>query len=193
MDFTIFKIHPMGNSTSKVVSDEAEIKKFSHFQAADVKDWLDFFNSNYSNGSMSVYDMESLFRMLFPLGQVEGFSSRLFRTINIGQTGLIDFSEFLIAFSILIKGSTFERLRWIFRFYDQDKDGVVSRDELSEGIEDLLKMIKGAISYNIDIKSCLDNIFTVVENTSGFLTFNDFEKLSESKHSPLKLFPFSSN
>lgn len=183
----------MGNTTSKVISDETEIKKFSHFPAADVKEWLNFFNSNYSSGSMSVYDLESLFRMLFPLGQVEGFSCRLFRTINIGQTGLIDFSEFLIAFSILVKGSSFEKLRWIFRFYDQDKDGVVSKDELSESIEDLMKMIKGTISSDIDITKCVEDIFALVENTSGFLTFNDFEKLSESKRSPLRLFPFASS
>lgn len=169
----------MGNQESKIQTNDLEIRKFSHFAPNDVREWSMHFATYYPAGYMTQADLEEIFLSFFPFGEVKKFCTSLFQTINIGQTGHIDFNEVLIAFSILVKGSNFEKMRWIFRFYDQDRDGVVSRGEMMEGIEDLQEMVRETIGSRIDAKNIVDDIFASLENESGFLTFSDFERLSE--------------
>lgn len=172
----------MGNQESKPVINDLEVRKFSHFPAGDVREWSVYFAASYPVGYMMQSDLEEIFLAFFPFGEVKKFCASLFQTINIGQTGNIDFNELLIAFSILTKGSNFEKIRWIFRFYDQDRDGFVSRAEMMEGIEDLQAMVRGAANAQTDAKTIVDKIFLSLENESGFLTFGDFERLSEINH-----------
>lgn len=114
----------MGSQESKPRVNDLEVRKFSHFPASDVKEWSTYFTANYPDGCMTQADLEEIFLAFFPFGEVKKFCASLFQTINIGQTGKIDFNELLIAFSILAKGSSFEKRRWIFRFYDRDRDGL---------------------------------------------------------------------
>ncbi|KAI4292487.1 neuronal calcium sensor 1 [Pancytospora philotis] len=172
----------MGNQESKAKPNDLDIKKFSHFPANDVRDWSAHFSAHYPGGYMTQEDLEALFREFFPFGSVKNFCSSLFQTINIGQTQQLDFNELLIAFSILVKGSPFEKIRWIFRFYDRDRDGFISREEMVCGLEDLHAMVNEAVDHRSNAKVIVDEIFASLENESGFLTFNDFERLSETRH-----------
>lgn len=40
----------------------------------------------------------------------------------------INFKEFLIVLSTLIKGTLNDRIKWLFYFYDINRDGKISRD-----------------------------------------------------------------
>lgn len=48
------------------------------------------------------------------------------------QDGVVDFREYVIAISMLIKGSAVEKLRWSFQLYDKDQDGAITRQEMLE-------------------------------------------------------------
>lgn len=171
----------MGNSKSKIDPDALDIRKFSHFSHIHLKEWSRNFKYLFTDGFMKKEDLQRLLKLLFPFGNPDKFTNTLFQTINISQTDCVDFNELLIAFSILSKGSKYEKLRWIFRFYDKDKDGIVSRSEMEESVEDLLAMTVGNSRDKEDAKKIVDDIFYKLENKSGFITFNDFERLSEVK------------
>ena len=47
-------------------------------------------------------------------------------------TGLINFEDFAVELAVLLLGSAEEKLRWVFRVYDLNKDGVLTRAELRE-------------------------------------------------------------
>ena len=59
--------------------------------------------------------------------------------------------EFL---SLLTRGSTLDRILWSFEFYDVNRDGVISRDE----------MMKVSINYIIWL-ACIRNVD--IKNTTG--------------------------
>lgn len=170
----------MGGQVSRPVDDgtEASLKKFTHFTPSDLKEWSTSFKTSFPANNMQLIDMVNLFHSLYPNGSPNSFCKALFRTINIAQNDKIDFNELLIALSILISGSDFERLRWLFRFYDQDRDGVVSRAELTEGITSICELVKGTPASQIDPECIADEIFRNLQNNSGFLTFDDFDRLS---------------
>eukprot|EP00866_Antonospora_locustae_P000908 jgi/Antlo1/908/1739 len=159
----------------------SDTEKFSHFPPKDIKSWSDSFYKAFPNGSMKVQDLERQLKCFFPFGDSRQFSKILFRTINISGTDTIDFHEMLIAFSILTKGSNFEKLRWIFRFYDCDNDGVVSRSEMMHATKALFDMVGTTFDLELDAETSVDMVFRELENRSGFLTFDDFRAIATKK------------
>lgn len=136
---------------------------------------------------MKVQDLEKQLKNFFPFGDTRRFSEILFRTINISGSNTVDFDELLIAFSILTKGSNFERLRWIFRFYDNDSDGVVSKTEMMNTTKALVDMVGSTLETEADAKAMVDRVFCDVENESGFLTFDDFKTIARKKSEALNI------
>lgn len=186
----------MGNKFSNPVlhSNLNARRKFAHFSDRDLKKWEHQFNHLFPSGYMTEKDMLSFMSKLFPFGQM-GFASLLYKTINISNTGEIDFSELLIAYSILRKGSVHEKLRWIFRLYDTDSDGVISKDEMGIVIESFIEMIRPASFISIDTNSTVfdtqkfvDGIFNESENESGFLSYDDFKWLAQRRRDLIQMF-----
>lgn len=179
----------MGNKISpNILQTAATVKKFSHFDESDIKKWSCEFNTNYPSGYMTERDLQIIFNKLFPFGDTSKFTGYLFRTINISGTRTVDFNELLIAYSILRKGSIFEKLRWIFRLYDCDNDGVVGKNEMIDVVRAYLDMIGSSFDVEIDVKKYVSNIFDELENKSGFLTFDDFKILATRGARVLQLF-----
>lgn len=179
----------MGNRISpNILQTAATIKKFSHFEESDIKKWSAEFNTFYPAGYMTEKDLQVLFKKLFPFSINNKFSVYLFKTINISGTKTVDFNEFLIAYSILRKGSVFEKLRWIFRLYDLDSDGVVGKDEMVKVVTAFLDMIGPSFDVEIDVNRFVNNLFIELENNSGFLTFDDFKMMAAKKAETLQIF-----
>ncbi|KAF9764869.1 Neuronal calcium sensor 1 [Nosema granulosis] len=177
----------MGSSLSSIPDvNQEDAKKFSHFPAQDIHEWSISFKKHFPRGYITVGELEAMFKRLFPFGSPKKFSSRLFQTINISQSNQVDFHEFLIAFSILIKGSSFEKLRWMFRFYDEDNDGVISKKEMITIAQGIIDMTSNTLDVHVDVHKTVDELFTILENESGFLTFDDFKELSIRKEDSFK-------
>ncbi|CAD25268.1 CALCIUM-BINDING PROTEIN OF THE RECOVERIN SUBFAMILY [Encephalitozoon cuniculi GB-M1] len=183
----------MGSGASTIPDNvEEDVRQFSHFPPRDIQEWSSSFRSEYPGGCMTLKDLEAMFRSFFPFGSPTNFSRRLFETINISQTETVDFHELLIAYSILVKGSDHEKLRWMFRFYDKDNDGVVSKEEMVEVVQCLADMTSHTLDISIDAEGIVSEIFASVESDRGFLTFEDFKTLSIRSEKLFKmLVPFS--
>ncbi|KAG0435051.1 Neuronal calcium sensor 1 [Dictyocoela muelleri] len=171
----------MGNNESiPFIIDETDISKYSHFPLDDVKGWLTTFKNKYNN-KITIKDLENIFNSLFPFGDSELFAKNLFKTMNISNSQFLGFDEIMIVYSILAKGSQFERLRWIFRFYDTDNDGFISRNEMFSVIKSIEVMISFFYDEEIDTESLVNEFFDVVGNKGEFISFEDFRKLVEVK------------
>ncbi|GBG28777.1 Calcium-dependent protein kinase 1 [Hondaea fermentalgiana] len=74
------------------------------------------------------------FRRGVPMLSVEDnlFVDRVFEVLDEDGSGIIDWSEFVEAMSSLEKGSREKRTDFLFRVYDIDKDGGITRDELGQ-------------------------------------------------------------
>lgn len=170
----------MGNIKSQPTSNVQDtISKFAHFPSDNVTLWHTTFLSTFPSGYVTQPDLLKVLIDLFPFGNPDVFSKNLFRTINISNTGTIDINELLISFSILTKGSNLEKIRWIFRFYDTDGDGVISKVELKRIYDSVYDML-GKFFDLVEINA-VDDIFASAGNLSGFLTFEEFKILVEEK------------
>ncbi|KAM0674233.1 Kv channel-interacting protein 4 [Gurleya vavrai] len=177
----------MGNMKSKPhLTPKETLLKFSHFKPESVKLWDTEFTTQFPEGFVTLQDVEKIFKELFPFGACTNFTKLLFKTINICDTQKITFNELLITFSILTKGSKYEKLRWIFRFFDNDADGFVSKAEMCRAVQSMYDMCGYMFDMDVDVREVVDGIFVNVENSSGFVTFDDFKKISEDNPYILK-------
>lgn len=177
----------MGSKQSTIETlDLEESNKFAHFTSQEIQLWSKMFKKRYPSGVIKLNDLERHMQQLFPFGNPKPFSNIIFRTLNIRGSGEIDFNEFLISFSILKVGSIPEKLRWIFRFYDIDNDGVVSKSEVLFVANALYEMVGGTIDAEMNVDITVDEFFDEVENKSGFLTIEDFMLLANKKSAHFK-------
>ena len=54
----------------------------------------------------------------------------IFRCQDKDNSGEIDFVEYLIAISVITRGSIREKLRMSFEIFDLDKNGTIDQDEM---------------------------------------------------------------
>ena len=170
----------MGASTSKIQPEDTNTNKFSHFAQSDLTRWSSSFKSTFLSNLITRPDLEKILKCFFPFGDPKNFLTLLFDTINISGSDKIDIHEFLIALAILSKGSRFEKLRWIFRFYDVDNDGVISKHELKYCAKAVYDMCGATLGLNEDSDVLVEKLFIELENESGFLTFDDFKQISKN-------------
>ncbi len=93
---------------------------------------------------------KEVYEKIFPLGDASHYAHLVFLSIDrfaIGalslsssilssvllrreRTGGITFGDFMEFLSIICKGSEEDKLLWTFEFYDTNRDGVISREEM---------------------------------------------------------------
>ena len=71
-----------------------------------------------------------MYQKIFPLGDSSKYAGLVFKSIDRNHTGAVTFGNFMDFLSMLTKGSVEEKILWSFHFYDVNKDGYISREEM---------------------------------------------------------------
>merc|ERR1711993_210222 len=83
---------------------------------------------------------------------------------------------FLLAIDVTSSGSAEEKLKWAFRMYDVDGNGVIDQDEMTKIVQAIYDMLgAGATKPTDSAEECAKNIFSRMdENGDGHLTEEEF-------------------
>ena len=111
------------------VKQMAEETKFS---VAEVKFLYRSFKQECPTGISSEETFKEIYQQIFPLGDSSKYAHLVFMSIDRNKTGGITFRDFMDVLSVLARGSTLDKIMWSFQFYDVNRDGVLSRDEMME-------------------------------------------------------------
>ena len=87
---------------------------------------------------MSEKNLAEIYSQLFPSGDCSEYAKHLFSALaqqntwstfpGVACNKEINFKEFLISLSTLMRGALDEKIRWIFCYYDLNRDGKISID-----------------------------------------------------------------
>ena len=83
-----------------------------------------------STGISDEETFKEVYQKIFPLGDSSKYAGLVFRSIDQDNTGTVTFGDFMDFLSMLTKGSVEEKILWSFHFYDVNKDGFISKEEM---------------------------------------------------------------
>merc|ERR1712136_310687 len=127
----------MGSSISKNLDNEtlAELYLNSEFDEIEIQQIYEEFLKTTGQVSKETKEWEvdkenfrSLARKYFPNQKSEIFTDQIFRIYDEDKNGMLNFQEFLVGISIVIRSPIENKLYTLFTFYDMDSSGTISRD-----------------------------------------------------------------
>ncbi|XP_056333828.1 guanylyl cyclase inhibitory protein [Danio aesculapii] len=142
----------------------------------ELYEWFRKFLNECPSGLITLHE----FRRHFCNGTVgkesAEYAEQIFRTLDNNGDGVVDFREYVTAISMLIEGSTVEKLRWSFKLYDKDKDGAITRSEMLEIMQAVYKMSVAASLTKPDpltAEECTNRIFVRLDKDNNAIISQD--------------------
>ena len=104
----------------------------------------------------------------------EKMENHIFRMYDVKQTGFIDFHEFMTVFCIFTGEESKSVLEQIFRIFDFDNKGTITKDEMLLLVTDMNALIKQNINDPSHEKIALQAFKEMDTNKDGQVTKEEF-------------------
>nr|XP_015825782.2 Kv channel-interacting protein 2 [Nothobranchius furzeri] len=99
------------------------------------------FKNECPSGVVSEETFQSIYSQFFPQGDSSMYAHFLFEAFDTHNHGSVSFEDFVVSLSIILRGSITDRLNWVFNLYDLNKDGCITREEMTEMMHSIYNMM----------------------------------------------------
>eukprot|EP00731_Ephydatia_muelleri_P024900 Em0016g1171a len=150
-----------GKRHSKLTADEvAELTQLTHFNPKELNQWYRGFLQDCPSGSMMEEEFCRIYRQYFPFGSSDILASLIFKAFPPEKDGTVGFKQFVVNLSVVLRGSTDETLKWIFNLMDRDRDGYLSKDEVTRLVDAIYKMVGNMVELPPNsLQNRVNNLF----------------------------------
>ncbi|XP_014289084.3 Kv channel-interacting protein 1 [Halyomorpha halys] len=149
----------------------------TRFSRAELKRIYRSFKAHCPSGLVTEDSFRSIYSQFFPQGaHTHAYVHYLFHNLDQANKGTLSFQDMACGLSILCRGSAEERLRWVFKLYDLNGDGRVSREEMAEVVSAVYGLLgHGPHPPHQYLNTRLDIIFQKMDrNKDGVVTLDEF-------------------
>merc|ERR1711862_835083 len=135
----------MGSKNGKPVlrdEDVVSLAKTSGLGDKEIRDAFESFIKEHPNGKMKPKDFRDLMSSALPKKDASKMEKHVFRIYDTNNDGHVDFVEFMVVYTIMAGGSETEILTKIFRLFEVNSNGVISKKEMSRLVNDMYGLLK---------------------------------------------------
>ncbi|XP_053331826.1 Kv channel interacting protein 3b, calsenilin isoform X3 [Clarias gariepinus] len=104
------------------------------------------FKNECPSGLVDEETFKVIYSQFFPQGDATTYAHFLFNAFDMDRNGSIQFEDFVVGLSVLLRGSVTEKLHWAFNLYDINKDGCITKQEMMAIIQSIYDMM-GRYTY----------------------------------------------
>ncbi|KAM6899844.1 recoverin-like [Xenentodon cancila] len=133
----------MGNSKSGAVSKEIleDLKLSTKFSETEIVQWYQNFKKQCPTGRITKEEFQKIYIKFFPDSDANTYAQHVFRSFDTNDDGTLDFKEYIIALHMTSTGKTTRKLEWAFSLFDVDKNGYLTKSEVTEICMSIFKLI----------------------------------------------------
>ncbi|XP_029368174.1 Kv channel-interacting protein 2-like isoform X2 [Echeneis naucrates] len=130
------------------------------------------------SGAVNEETFKNIYSQFFPQGDSSMYAHFLFEAFDTQNNGAVNFEDFVISLSIILRGSVTDKLNWAFNLYDLNKDGCITREEMTDIMHSIYDMM-GKYTYpsmkDSAPKDHVDSFFQKMDrNNDGVVTIEEF-------------------
>ncbi|XP_005993675.1 guanylyl cyclase-activating protein 1-like [Latimeria chalumnae] len=149
--------------------------------ATDKYYWHKKFMSRCPSGQLSLHEFKALLDLHSMNDEANQYVQQVFNMFDLNKDGFIDFTEYIAAISLVLRGRLDQKLKWCFKLYDANENGRIDKKEF-------LSIIKAihAINCNsgMNPEEFTVKVFDKVnKNGDGELSLEEFIQGAESDQS----------
>ncbi|CAF4825446.1 unnamed protein product [Rotaria sp. Silwood1] len=178
------RILNMGSNTSQSpaelsVDDIEFISTKANIDHENVKIWYEKLKAACPNGKISKSDTVNFLRSINSgkEEQILKLATDIHKAFDTNNDGIVDQREFLIGFALTSTGSAREKLKYVFRTYDHDKDGVINKKEIDRMVKIVMRLrAKDDVANTARI---IDELKTSLEHLNGGKDFDNIKITSK--------------
>lgn len=165
----------------------------THFTRRELKILYRGFKNECPSGAVNEDTFKTIYAQFFPQGDSSMYAHFLFEAFDTHKHGAVSFEDFVTGLSIILRGSITDKLNWAFNLYDINKDGCITKEEMTNIMRSIYDMM-GKCTYpciqdNAPTEQ-VDNFFQKMDkNNDGVVTIEEFlescqkdENIMQSMH-----------
>ncbi|XP_017272361.1 Kv channel-interacting protein 2-like isoform X2 [Kryptolebias marmoratus] len=130
------------------------------------------------SGVVDEETFKSIYAQFFPQGDSSMYAHFLFEAFDTNSSGSVSFEDLVLSLSIILRGSITDKLSWVFNLYDLNKDGCITREEMTDIMDSIYSMMgKNTFPSMKDSapKEHVDSFFQKMDkNKDGVVTIEEF-------------------
>lgn len=156
--------------------------KDTNFSREEVKSLYRAFKQECPTAILDEETFKEVYQKIFPLGESSKYAKLVFNTIDRENTGGITFGDFMDFLSTLSKGSAQEKIYWSFKFYDVNKDGIISRDEMIKVTDSIYDLVGAEIPAKVKNQN-IERVFANMDtDKDGVISLEEFSIYCNNNH-----------
>ncbi|KAM9770124.1 A-type potassium channel modulatory protein KCNIP2-like [Menidia menidia] len=136
------------------------------------------FKNECPSGAVDEETFKGIYSQFFPQGDSSTYAHFLFEAFDTHSHGLVSFEDFVVSLSIILRGSITDKLNWAFNLYDINKDGCITREEMTEIMNSIYDMMGKCTYPNMSDsapKEHVESFFQKMDkNNDGVVTIEEF-------------------
>ncbi|XP_067115247.1 A-type potassium channel modulatory protein KCNIP2 isoform X4 [Osmerus mordax] len=145
------------------------------------------------SGMVDEETFKTIYSQFFPQGNSSSYAHFLFEAFDTNKHGAVSFEDFVTGLSIILRGSVTDKLNWAFNLYDLNKDGCITKEEMTDIMRSIYDMM-GTCTYpcmqDDAPREHVENFFQKMDmNHDGVVTIEEFlesclkdESIMQSMH-----------